>query len=250
MLDKDRIRWLVERGARISISFDVLPEVQNRQRLLANGGASFELVDRALRGLGDAGISTGIRVTVSPLNLNRLVDTVEFAADRYPHVRYLRLEPEVNPTVDLARVYERFIPEFMNARKMGRARGVAVNCAFSKNLPRKKAHFCRGELCLTPAGDIVACHRITSPVDARFESVRYGSISETQAVVDGIAFDNLVGSHGADEQCCAGCFARWHCAGNCRVVWADRTESQMAELCKQVRVFYTALLAERLTANE
>jgi sulfatase maturation enzyme AslB (radical SAM superfamily) len=77
----------------VNISFDGLPELQDRQRPFADGRGSFSAVDSTLRRLDAAGKHYGIRATLTADSVDRLADIAAFVAERYPHCEQLHIEP-------------------------------------------------------------------------------------------------------------------------------------------------------------
>jgi radical SAM protein with 4Fe4S-binding SPASM domain len=246
MLDDERVAWLAKRGLRVSISFEVLPDVQNHQRPGAGDTATFDVVDANIMRLLAAGVKTGIRTTVTECNVGRLSETVAFMAKRYPEIRYIRMEPVFEASTDLAAIFKSFVPGFLAARKLGKSANIAVNCSFSKNLARRKARFCDGEFCVTPDGTIVSCHRVISPDEKWFDVFKYGKVTGQRVEVDSEAFARRAFLSRSDENDCDDCFARWHCAGNCALVKLDLPRSSFVRVCNMIRLLYAGLLAQEL----
>ncbi len=63
VLNEEQLDWLLAWFDGVNISFDGLEELQNRQRPMADGSASFPLVHRTLKRLNDAGKQFSIRAT-------------------------------------------------------------------------------------------------------------------------------------------------------------------------------------------
>ena len=72
VLNDQQLDWLLEWFDSVTISFDGTEELQNRQRPMADGSASFPLVHRTLKRLNDAGKQFSIRSTLTASSVEKL----------------------------------------------------------------------------------------------------------------------------------------------------------------------------------
>lgn len=125
LITDERARFLADSDIMVNVSFEVIPEVQNRQR------GMYDEVVRGIEILQRAGARFAIRATVSPLNEDRMPEMVDFVLHRFPRVRRLNLEAilagkEVFGSADSLRNFlERFRDGFAEARIRGNNNGLS-----------------------------------------------------------------------------------------------------------------------------
>lgn len=117
--------------------------------------------------------------------------------------------------------------------------GIIVYNSISNSIDKLNSRFCRGEFCVTPTGDIVACHRVTS--GENFGLFNYGHIGE-EISIDPLKKERIYNFFNKKYKQCNQCFAKWHCAGDCP---AQRHLSSSCR-CKFIKSLIKRLLEERL----
>ena len=183
LLNEDRIRFLSENNVQVGLSFDILPSIQDTQRPFAHSQRStYDVVRKNMDLLNQYGIPTRFRTTITPKIASKMPEMVLHTVEHFPYVKKVHFEPiypledDKSQNNDLDAFYDEFIESFMNAYKVGLSFGIQVNTAATNTLNKIKQRYCRGELCVTPNGDIVMCHRASSREDIRFAALNYGSI--------------------------------------------------------------------------
>ncbi|HUT52983.1 MAG TPA: radical SAM protein [bacterium] len=76
--NEETLAWVQDNLDAMSVSFDGLPEVQDRQRRTAGGQGSHETVMRTIRAFDRRGFSYGLRMTVPPESVSALAAGVKF----------------------------------------------------------------------------------------------------------------------------------------------------------------------------
>lgn len=100
---------------------------------------------------------------------------VSFALEYFPEVSRLHFEPVTTPDLS-EQYYQSYVKAFMQTFSIGDARNIFVTNSFINSYFKIKSRFCQGELCLTPTGDFVACHRHSSDDDTLFQSLSLGKV--------------------------------------------------------------------------
>ena len=211
--------WLAERFSGLSISMDGLPEVHDAQRPLAGGGPSSPLVLENIRRLSRAGFPLMVRMTVTEACVERLPEGVQFLLKEGVSGPIL-----VEGAYDLGRGRGMapdpalFAENFLAAKDLAEAAGVTVFTS-SARLSRLSEHFCgaaSGNFCLLPGGGVSACHEVFSEaLDGALDFLT-GRLDPSGAFLPRPgAFDRLAALREERMGFCEGCFARWHCAGDC-----------------------------------
>lgn len=231
LVSAERAFWLKQHGFTVSISFEILPEIQNMQRPMLGNRASYEAVDRGIRNLIRAGVPLRFRSTITNANVSQMQQMVRYALKNYPEVTRLHFEHVSDNSIDLESYYKQYIASFFAARKTAKEHGVRLTNSILSSLQCIKDVFCAGEVCVTPSGSIVSCHRASSLLDSLYDSFRvYDSCNdiENTKVCSMQILTELLPE-------CSKCFARWHCAGACTYNRQIYSKSQMKLLCKFTR---------------
>lgn len=240
LLTENRLAYLsrLKNIIHISVSFDVLPDIQNTTRKYKNTGKNtFEVVHLSLERLKELGISFSIRSTITKDNVHRQKEMVEFIYQNYSP-KYIHFEP-VTSAENTKEFYMAYVSEFMKAFHAAREYHIILKNSISNRWQRLNASFCNGELCVTPYGDIFFCHRMASIDQNSQSNVNYGYVTEENAIVDIEKHRSIVIMQ--KQAKCKSCFAQWICAGGCAA------ERQMPENvqemhCDYVRSMITALM--------
>jgi radical SAM protein with 4Fe4S-binding SPASM domain len=213
LLDKKRILWLKQNEIRVGISFDILPEVQNTQRAFPNPAKnSFDIVDRNIKSLINNGFSVHVRATITNGNVMLMPEMVQYVIEHYPQIKRLHLEQVTDAEQNSAGFYGKYITYFFKAKQLGMTKGIDIYNSIVNSLNGIRTRFCEGELCITPNGEIVSCHRISSRENKKFNDFCYGLVRDKMQIseTDLQRIDSIV-----KPPECSICFARWHCAGGC-----------------------------------
>lgn len=195
------------------------------------------------------GIHFGFRSTITSINVTRMSEMVEFVIKNYPKIKRLHFE-QVTSTGIKKEFYDNFIYHFIKARKLGECNGIEVYCSGSNGLNSIKSRFCGGEFCLTPTGDIVACHRISSPDEQAFDLFNYARLGERGILINETKLDRIEKFFNSKRATCSTCFAKWHCAGSCAMEKTIYSEEMRDLKCYFVKELIKNLLIDKLESHK
>jgi uncharacterized protein len=215
--------WLLQNLNALSLSWDGLEAVQNAQRPTVSGGGSHAAVWRTIDALEDANFQYGIRMTVTASSVERLAESIAYLLARAQPQRI-----QAEPVYDLGRGKEgdqhvepdAFVGAFLEARRIAADRGIEMYFSGAR-LETFTNRFCRscGEgFSLTPAGDVSACFEVTDRQGPMSEPFIIGTYDpgEQGFILDQTKIEALRERTVETIPWCEGCFARWHCAGDCQ----------------------------------
>lgn len=246
LLTAEKIEFLRDKNVYFGISFDILPSIQNVQRIFPQSMEdSFEKVDAAIHKLDEENIEYSIRSTITKEHVNKMVDMVRFVIENYKNVRKLHFEPVASRDDNDEEFYDDFVRSFMEARKLGLKHGIVVHNSMSDSIDKIRTRFCRGEFCVSPTGELVACHRFSSEKDPNYTNVNYGLI-HNDIYIDKEKKNQVLSLFNYKRTECASCFAKWHCAGGCVAERLVQTSSQNEAKCKYNKALILELLEERI----
>ena len=242
LLTAEKIDFLVKNNIEVGVSFELIPEIQNEQRPFANSNQStYDVVKRNVYLLNDKGVQTRFRSTITPQYVHRMQDMVKNVAEEFPFIKKIHFEPiypllesETN-SFDMELFYEQFIDNFMSARHIGDSYNINITTAATNTLGKIKPRYCRGELCVTPKGDLVICHRSSSEKDVRYNKFRYGTISDECVSIDDSRFQKVNELLNKKAVQCDECFSKWHCSGMCLSNREMYTNIQFQAYCTYVK---------------
>ena len=173
---------------------------------------------------------------------------VQFVLKSYPYVKKLHFE-HVTSTDNDKTFYDAFINSFIEAQRIGRENGIDVYCSGSRGIAKIKYSFCRGEFCLTPTGEIVACHRVSSKEDKAFGLYKYAEVKNGSVLIDSSKKKSVEEYFYGNHSECKTCFAKWHCAGSCPTERSVYSDEMMELKCYFTKGLTKALLVEQLNRH-
>lgn len=249
LLNDERIDFLFKNDVHVGLSFEILPDVQSLQRRFADKKRrSFGVIDAAIQKLVTKGVRINFRSTITKANVKRMSEMVKFVIEHYPILKKLHFEQVTSTDNDKA-FYDDFIQNFIEARKLGAANGIDVYCSGSNGLHTIKKRFCGGEFCITPTGDIVACHRISSQEEKAFDLFSYGKVDNGTVNINKDKKECIEQFYNTKRDVCPTCFAKWHCAGSCSMEKTIYTEEMQNLKCYFIKELIKQLLKEELNNN-
>lgn len=223
VMDQATRAWVIGNLDGATVSLDGVPAVQNTQRPLRNGAASFDRVAETLRFFDAKGFSYGIRLTVTADSVAQLADSVQFIAHQFG-ARTIQVEPvfpagralqnglgEVDAQV--------FVAQFRIAAAIAKSYDKHLKYS-GLRLDSLTQHFCSASddaLAVTPEGLISACYEVQDLEDPRASLFLYGRVDEASPhiVVDQDRLQRLRALSVDHKPYCQHCFCKWHCAGDC-----------------------------------
>lgn len=246
ILNEKKLRILEEHRVKLTISFDILPDIQNSQRRYhGNHNSSYTAVDTLIRQLKHYEIDFGIRSTITENSVSMMPLMVKHVADNYQHVRQLHLEHITDDKLS-SHYHKDYTHYFFEARNLGKKLGINVYNSFTvaqKSI--KYDGFCCGDKCFIPQpdGSIIYsfCHRI-SHIKKEFDN----KIRISTFLKNGVHCPNRNYTYFTMPNKCNKCFARWHCAGGCAAETLSLTPQLLETKCEMVKEFCKRLLIEKM----
>ena len=205
----------------ISISFDGMPDTQNKQRPSASQGNSFAKVAKTLRLLDNAKFKYGIRMTVTEKSVHAVDENIGYICSRYKP-QQVQIEPVFeegraksgNLSISKTAV---FVEQFAKAHNIAHNYGIPIlysGVRIDMLLQRFCLAACRA-LVVTPTGDITSCFEIFSKDHTLSEEFFVGKVENGNVNVDPNKLNKHFSRTVENMSYCEGCFCKWHCAGDC-----------------------------------
>lgn len=209
----------------VSVSFDGSPSLQDKQRPRPGGGGSSEKVLETLREFDGAGFNYAIRATVLPESFGEgMLDAVRWLAANVG-CREVRFEP-VQPQGRGARYggelrSREFLEGFRKAKHLAANHSINLDYSVCDSSSVKNT-FCGamgGELnfLVLADGTVTTCNDVLKKNHEKAEIFHVGAVDpdsgELRLDTDKVRW--LRSRSVKDFKGCEGCYARWHCGGDC-----------------------------------
>ncbi|KAA9387733.1 radical SAM protein [Neorhizobium galegae] len=229
MWSKSQFQFITARFNSISLSIDGLQADQDMLRPTRSGKSSFETVSRNLIALGKSKTQCGVRATITPLNVDRIVPFLDFLVTKAA-VKGVRLEPIFDAGRAMAlpgeerdsRAFEKlFAQRFFEARQYGKAIGIDVDYSGCSDVsPHGK--FCGAtgtdpNFVVMTSGLVSSCYEVNKrshPLGEFFVYGYYNAEARSFRFLEN-KLDRLMNFDTKDGSPCASCFAQSNCSGDC-----------------------------------
>jgi uncharacterized protein len=225
VFSETRLDYIAENCTHLTFSLDGVREVHNENRVLPNGGGSFDRIISAMKGLDALGKTYDIRSTVTVAGSATLAEFVRFVGENL-QCKSIHFEPIFDVTrltklsgqihhVDA----QKFVENFREARR--EAAGFGIELYYSGAAMKQREAFCgasnASNFLVTSRGIVTSCNEVLQSSDPRAQLFQYGSWSPEigEFKVDQGAIERLGKLNVHEMPKCQGCIAKYNCAGDC-----------------------------------
>ena len=232
ILSPDIIEFIKSNHIVVNVSFDILPEIQDKQRVFSNGRGTFALVDKNIKLLLRKGIVPRIRATITSLNVNKMPDMLKFVIENYPQIQTIHFE-HVSDVQEMGneQYVSSFVQNYFNAMQIANQHNKRLTNSAISSIRNLKNNFCSKEFCITANNKVVSCHRVSSSDESSKNPFQYGYLNENVIEFS----DNPQEDVALLPKQCDLCFAKYNCAGGCRYNRYMLNESQFSNYCMFIR---------------
>lgn len=248
LITKEMADFLLEHDCSVCISFEVLRELQDKQR------KNFEVVHKNILQLGELGLQVMLNSTITPTSVAHMQEMVATVAEIYPFVVQYTMEPvtsiELFQTAqELECFYDNFYNNYIEAKQIARDKHVPLRFTFDDALRDVTIRHCPGKFCITPQGTISVCHLVSSPKEERYKECIYGKIEGETLEIDKSHFNQLYSINLFSYDRCRDCFAKFSCGGECLTRNTIYPADYMQKVCNFNRKFVLHQLLEKIEEN-
>ncbi len=220
--NRKQLDWITSELNGLTISMDGGSRTQNVQRPFPDGRGSFSYVMETIAGLDRKGFPYGIRITCMPERFAGLAEDVRFLCSE-TNFRVIQIEPAFNhargkherTSAEQARI---FAQVYLEAADI--AAGFGRQIHYSGARPWLVTDtFCEAplgqSLTVNPRGEVVGCYECTGRAAEDEDPGVFGRWNGREFVLNHEKRRRYMEKIQARKDACAGCFCRWHCAGDC-----------------------------------
>lgn len=256
VLSDQKLDWIIEHLSGVSLSFDGLPEVHDAHRLTIAGQGSSDQVLHTIRRFDAANFNYGLRLTVTREFIPQLEASVRFLCSQFRPQRI-----QVEPAYALGRWREapsaetaQFVEAFRSAQAAARTYGRQIEFSGAR-VGLLTNHFCgvtQDSFCLTADGQVSACYETFIPENEWADTFFYGRLDREQGefLFDLPVLNELRRQTVDQREYCRGCFAKWHCGGDCyhkSLTVNGAGEFSGSDRCHIIRELTTDQILQRIT---
>ncbi len=250
VLTEKMLAYIRAHHIQISISFEIIEEIQNRQR------GQYPNVVRNIQRLIDNQVIPQINSTLTPGNVERMTEMYELLDRQFPEITHMMFEPvtaaglfaEGNDLDNFLKTYTRhFLAIDREARKKNKS---LTSFPYLRTVfPTERA--CAGEFCLTPDGKLSGCYCVSVPGDPAYERTVYGEVtSRTEEPgnplrIDEELFTRLLEENVYNKSKCAYCPVKWNCGGGCFYLCNSYPETYQDIFCDFTKDFVRKVVLQR-----
>lgn len=244
LLSDEQIEFIKAHDIGMSISFEVLEDIQNLQR------KNYHAVQKNLLRLLERQIDTQLNITVTPHNVDRMTETYLEMRRLYPAVTHAMFEPVTaqemfSTPAEMAGFYNSYTHGFMDIHARGRAAGVEITSFpyLRTVFPLKRA--CPGEFCISAEGYLTGCYCVSTPDHPLFSSTHYGVVKQDSITFDLENYHRLLACDVSVKVECKECPARWNCGGGCYHLFNSYDKEYRDTVCDFTRRFVHEIIKFR-----
>jgi len=225
VLSEGRARWIAKHLSFALISLDGPPNIQNTYRPAKSGEGTHDIVLRTLRIFQDEGFPFALRCSVATGIVERIPEIVEYFCTEFrPEV--INFEPLVMhgrclQTGLQAPTATAFVNGIIRGGRIARLHGVELKLftAQTDTVAQSPCGVSEDNFIVCPDGLVVSCYNATSRRAPDAPDFAIGEVDELAGVVriDPEKLKRVRSYRVAEIPRCEKCFAKWHCAGGCRL---------------------------------
>lgn len=246
IMNETMLTFLAENHFMVQVSFEVLPDVQESQR------GTYKKVAKTLNRLAEFEIDHYVRATITPLNVDRIPEMVEWCHSQFPKLTKLSCQQVVDPgyftspsVVDA--FFNRYFHSFKKGELVAKQHGLTLRSSASHLIDySQRDRFCFNLAVLTPYGTLTTCPDVSSPNEEDYSASVFGNVKDGQVVFDYAAFERLTCGNIHYYDACKECFARWNCGSGCPSTRRVYTPEIFDAICSFYRSMLVQGLMERL----
>lgn len=236
IINQEIIHALKEDNVGLTVSFDILPKIQDGVR-----SSSYGVVAKNLHTLLSSGIVPTLRATIDRDSVNFMPQMIEHIKSEFNGIREVHIEMvddawELNDESFL----NNYIINFEKSFLLGAKFGINVKNQLTMAIGQLRPRFCLGDVCVSPDGNLTSCQRVYDIRDPLADDYFIGHIdAEGQLKLNAEAISRVAKNFKDKNPACRSCIAQYHCAGACPHI--------KSKLCLDNSAYCSAI--QRMTAQ-
>lgn len=252
ILEETQLKYIKDNFNLITVSFDGLPELQDKNRIFPGGKGTFKKVHHSLKYFAKFKVPIVMRSTIWPDDYSRLNEIARYVFDEYPNVTLLDVEP-INSRGRAAKskndtLKKDYVDYYLETKKRLAEVGISDKFVCGKFKDNIASFLCGTSYgknpWLLPNGNIVTC------IDAKDKAAVVATVQD--GVLEKKTFkDNILEIYLDKRKNCEDCFALHFCGGGCPLRYVNlEEEKNNNKECAMIRKYWLYIFDELLSGNE
>ena len=256
LLNDEQLDFITHYFSNVMVSFDGLPQIQKRNRPLADGTDSTDFVNRTISYLlNKDSIQITVRSTVWPCDFSSFTKMFDFLADNYSghfiwELHPVMLKGRAIETSEKMETYNlcRFVDNYFNLINYASTKTHSFDISqtvLPVSTPQTSCGACSpycNMLWLVPGNNIITC------IESFENSTHVGMIKDGQVIMFDSVDDPLLYSCIKNMIMCQDCIAYPFCKGGCPL--KNMGQYRNSPNCQMIKYFWQVLLQKLLKENE
>ena len=250
--NSETLNFLIANTDLITVSYDGMPAVQNRNRICKSGIPSDQMVSDTLRYIDNHNDPYVIRTTVGEKDYIHLNEMFDYIRQNYNHVQTWHIEPiyKIGRGKECETVPKLFAEYYLNLLEYSKNKEYNFqidNTAFSDAINTSMCDSLKGQsLWLNAFGQLYGC-----ATQNDFEKFGLGTVSDEGTKLLDVKADNtMLNYQEAKLKKCSECYALAHCGGGCPMNMPRNSEGELVSddaksMCNGIRYYWQQFI-ERL----
>jgi len=252
ILTNEILCYLKAHQVSVSVSFDILPDIQNEQR------GHYDLVVENIRRMVDYGLDIAFNTVITEKNVERMDEMILHVSKHTPGVKKISFKSLITDSIFSStrarrHYYRQYVDGFYAAHDLAKQHGIWLTSPYYNNALCISDRYCPGKFVVTSQGDISVCHCVGSTKDKYYDKFIFGTIKDGKVKIDETRLDRILAHDNIRNERCQTCIAHWHCAGGCyadnTTVGENNVEAQEA-YCESMRYFMEIFIKRNLIGND
>lgn len=246
IVNDEIIGFCLEHNISLSVSFDILKDIQNRQR------GEYDKICANVNRFAASGLDLAFNTVITKDNVCRMAEMIECMKQNNGNIRKISFKPIISNTYfadDEQRrdYYKKFVDNFFNAQTLAEQYGIWLTSTYQNAILCLADRYCPGKFAITSDGEVSICHCVSSKRDIHYDEFIFGRIDteEDKVYIDEEKLHNILSYDMNRHDRCADCPAKWHCAGGCYADGCHLTDNEHAVYCESMRYFLLKYLKKR-----
>lgn len=252
ILEYPQLKYIKDNFNLITVSFDGLPELQDKNRIFPGGKGTFEKVNHSLKYLAEFNVPIVMRSTIWPDDYSRLNEIVKYVFNQYPNVTLLDVEP-INSRGRAAKskndtLKKDYVDYYIETKKRLSEIGMSDRFICGKFKDNIASFLCGTSYgknpWLLPNGNVVTC------IDAKDKAAVVATVHDG-VLEKNIFRDNILEIYLSKRKSCENCFALHFCGGGCPLRYVNLEEEKNNDQeCAMIRKYWLYIFDELLSGNK
>ncbi len=226
VMPEDTLDFLIKNNFIFFLSIDGTPEIQNKQRPMANGNPTNDIVEKTAKKIIENDGNVKFRVTITRYSMNKMHDIIEYLyglGAKYIHFEPLHVSGRAYKKFKLQPDAKKYIEEFIKALDLAKECKIKLIDSSYNYLLNPCIQFCpsvqKNKLILTSEGKITFCLEAQDDCHTLSDIFIVGEYDtkKDRFEYDKNKMEKLTGYTVNSVKKCEKCFAKYACGGGCIV---------------------------------